>query len=81
MFTHSDFKMPLSFVIIGSIAALNLKAMPECKKIGILSLNVEETDQLAPTLEYNSKIAVGEFIFHYTINSSVNLKRKLTQIW
>ena len=55
--------------------------MPECKKIGILSLNVEETDQLAPTLEYNSKIAVGEFIFHYTINSSVNLKRKLTQIW
>ena len=38
-------------------------------------------DQLALTPEYNSKIVVGEFIFHYAINSTANLKRKLTQIW
>ena len=37
-------------------------------------------DQLALSLEYNSKIAVGG-IFHDKINSGVNLKRKFTQIW
>ena len=41
----------------------------------------EEIDQFALTLERNSKIAVGEFIFYYIINSRANLKRKLTQIW
>ena len=82
VFTHSDFKMALSFVIIGSIAATALKfiRMPERKKTWILS-KCEKIDQLAVILEYNSKIAAGEFIFHYTINSSWNLKRKFTQIW
>ena len=56
--------------------------MPESKKIGILPLiNCEEIDQLALTLECNSKIAVVEFIFLYAINSSAILKRKLTQKW
>ena len=54
--------------------------MPELKKIGILSLNLKKIDQLALTLEYNSKIAVEELIFHNMINSNVNLKRKLIQI-
>ena len=48
--------------------------MPERKKTGILSLVVKKIDQLALSREHNSKIAVGEFIFHYTINSSANLK-------
>ena len=41
----------------------------------------EKIYQLALSLEYNSKIAVGEFIFHYTINYSANLKQIFTQIW
>ena len=73
VFTHSDFKMALSFTII-DIAATALKfvnnartqenknSIFECKKI----------DQLALSLEYNSKIAAGEFIFDYMINSIAN---------
>ena len=38
----------------------------------------EKIDQLARSLEYTSKTAVGEFIFYYTINSSANLKQKFT---
>ena len=35
---------------------------------------------LALSLEYNSKIAVREFIFHCTINPSANLNQQFTQI-
>ena len=31
----------------------------------------DKVDQLALNLEYNSRIAVGEFISHYAINSNV----------
>ena len=52
--------------------------MPEHKKTGILSLNVQKKQQknnhLAFSLEQNLNIAVGEFIFRYTINPSANLK-------
>ena len=50
--------------------------MSEHKKTGILSLNVNELINLH--LLWNT---VGEFIFHYTINSSANLKRMFTQTW
>ena len=40
---ETDFKMVLSFAIIGSIAATALaRTMPERKKTGILSLNVKK---------------------------------------
>ena len=55
--------------------------MPERNKIGIFIFECEEIHQFSLTLEYNSKIAVGEFILHYTIKSIATLKRKLTQIW
>ena len=45
VFAHSDFKMTLSFAIIGSTAATTLKlakAIPECKNGGISSLNVKK---------------------------------------
>ena len=48
--------------------------MPEHKKTGISSFECEKIDQLALSLEFNSKLAVGKFIFHCTINSSANLK-------
>ena len=44
VFTYFDFKMTLSFAIIGSTAATTLKfqnTMLECKNGGILSLNVK----------------------------------------
>ena len=80
MFTHSDFKMAFSFVIIGSIVATALKFIHNARTEENRSFifECEETDQLALSLEYNSEIAVRNFIFHYTINSSANLKRKLT---
>ena len=37
-------------------------------------------DQVALSLEYNLNIAVGELVFHYTINSSASLQAKFTQI-
>ena len=45
VFAHSDFKMTLSFAIIGSTAATTLKlakAIPECKNGGVSSLNVKK---------------------------------------
>ena len=76
MFTHSDFKMALSFAKIGSIAATALKFTNNARaeESRNFIFECEEIDQLALTLEYNSKITVGEFIFHYTTNSSANLK-------
>ena len=35
-------------------------------------------DQLKISLKYNSLVAVGKFIFHYTINCSANWKQKIT---
>ena len=76
MFPHSDFKMAFSFAIIGSIATTALKFINNARTYENRNFifECEEIDQLAFTLEYNSKIAVGKFIFHYTINSSANLK-------
>ena len=54
--------------------------MPELEKTGILSLNLKRIYN-ALSLEYNSRIAVGELIFHYTNNPSANLKGKYTYIW
>ena len=83
VFTHSDFKMALSFAIMGSIAATALKFINNVKTYENMNFNFEcqKIDQLALNLEYNSKIAMEEFIFHCTINSRTNLKRKFTQIW
>ena len=75
-FTHSDFKMALSSAKIGSIAATALKFINNARTEESRNFIFEcaEIDQLALTLEYSSKITVGEFIFHYTTNSSANLK-------
>ena len=79
MFTHSDFKMALSFAVIVSIAATTLKFINNARtqENWNFIFECEETDQLALTLEYNLKIAVREFIFHNTINFRANLKRKI----
>ena len=55
MFTHSDFKMELSFAILSSIAARTFK------KTGILSLNVKKIPILS--LEKNQTITVGSLCF------------------
>ena len=46
VFVHSDFKMALSFLMLGIIAAtaLILWIMPERKKTGILSLIAKKED-------------------------------------
>ena len=81
-FTHSDFKMTLSFGII-SIAATTLKFVNnaktqerwkfvfKCKKVTNLALN----------LENKSDITVREFIFHYAINSWEYLERQITKFF
>ena len=46
-----------------------------------LYLQMWKNNQLALSLEYNLNIAVGKFIFHYTINPNANLKRQFTQRW
>ena len=76
MFTHSDFKMALSFAIIGSIAATALKFINNARtsENRNFTFECEEIVQPAFTRECNSKVAVGEFTFHYTINCSANLK-------
>ena len=65
VFTHSDFKVALSFALICSIAATALKFInkEERKETRILSLNVKKNYQLVLSLEYNSKIAVGSLFF------------------
>ena len=72
-----------SFAIIGSIAATALKFINNARTSENRNFifECEKIDQLALSLEYNWKITKGEFVFHYTINSSANLKRKFTQIW
>ena len=74
VFTYSNLKMALSFAIIDSIIAARTK---ENKN---LIFECEKINQFALSLEYNSKIAVIEFIFHCSINSRENLRRKFTQI-
>ena len=39
---------------------------------------MRKINQLALSIEYNSKIAVEEFIFHYAIDSSADMKRQST---
>ena len=82
MFTPSDFKMTLSFATIGSTAAAALKYINNAKtqENRNFIFKCEKVNQLALSLEYNLKIAVGVFIFHYTINSSASLRRKFTEI-
>ena len=76
MFTHYDFKMALSFAIIGSIAATALKFINNARtsENRNFTFECEEIVQPALTPQYNSKLAVREFTFHYTINCSANLK-------
>ena len=54
--------------------------MLERKKMSFI-FKYEQINQLELSLEQNSKIAVREFIFHYTIFPSANLKQQFTQIW
>ena len=74
IFTHSD--LALSFAIIGSIAATALKFINNARtsENRNFTFECEEIVQPAFTRECNSKVAVGEFTFHYTINCSANLK-------
>ena len=84
VFTYSYLEMALSFALIGGIiAAIILKFTnnTRTKENRNFILDYGKINQLALTLEYNSKIAVREFVFHYTINSSANLKQQFTQIW
>ena len=76
---HSDFKMVLSFAIIDSNAATALYKQSQNVRKQEFYLWMQKIDQLSLSLEYNWKIALGEFIFHYTIGSSANLKRKFTK--
>lgn len=83
VFTYSDLEMALSFALIGSIIAaiiLEFTNNTRTKENKNFILDYGKINQLALTLEYNSKIAVREFVFHYTINSSANLKQKFIQI-
>ena len=83
MFTHSDFKIALSFAIIGSIATTSLEFVNNARKFENKNFiyEPEKINQLPLSLACNSKMAVGQLIFHYTINSSANLKWKFIQIW
>ena len=74
VFTHFDFKMALSFATINSIAG------PERKKTKTLFLNVKKLLNLHLVWNTIGKLHWGDFIFHYTINSSASLKPKFTQI-
>ena len=75
--------MALSFAIIHSIAATVLKSVNNARtqENRNFIFECEKIDQHALSLESNSRIAVGQFIFYYTINSSASLKQKFTQIW
>ena len=78
VFTYSDSEITLSFAITGNIAVtLHDVRMSENRNY---IFQCEKINQLALSLKHNSKIAVGKFIFHYTINSSANFKRRPTQI-
>ena len=83
MFTHSDFKIALSFAIIGSIATTSLEFVNNARKFENKNFiyEPEKINQLPLSLACNSKMAVGQLIFHYTINFSANLKWKFIQIW
>ena len=58
MFTHSNFKVALSFTIIGSTAATASKFIKQCQKAKNTNFIFEKIDQLALSLECKSKIAV-----------------------
>ena len=62
---HSDFKMTLSFAIIGSIAATTLKFvnMPEHKNDGILSLNIKKLLILHLVWKTNRILQYGSLFF------------------
>ena len=68
--------MVLTFAIIGSIATTKLEFTKNAKtkESRNFIFECEKMNQLALSLELNSKIPIGKMIFHYTINSSVNLK-------
>ena len=65
MLTNSEFEMELSFAIIGNIASTALKFINNArtKENRNFIYEWEEIDQLALTLEHNSRIAMGEFFF------------------
>ena len=61
VFTHSDFKMALTFAIIGNIAAtaLNFIKNARTEENRNFIFECEKIYQLALSLEYNSKITMG----------------------
>ena len=79
VFAHSDFKMTLSFAIIGSIAATALKFVNNARTLEQWNLvsKCKKVINFAISLENKWVITVREFIFHYVINSCVYLKRQL----
>ena len=65
VFAHSDFKVTLSFAIIGNIAATTLKfvKMPERKNDVILSLNVKKLLILHLVWKTNRILQYGSLFF------------------
>ena len=61
VFTHSDFKMALTFAIIGNIAAtaLNFIKNARTEENRNFIFECEKIYQLVLSLEYNSKITMG----------------------
>ena len=80
VFAHSDFKMTLSFAIIGSIAATTLKFVNNARTLERCNFvfKCKKVTNLALNLENKSNITVWEFIFLYAINSCAYLERQLT---
>ena len=80
VFTHSNFKMTLSFAIIGSIAVTTMKFVNNARNSERRNFvfKCKRVTNLALSLGNKSDITVREFIFHYAINSSAYLERQLT---
>ena len=78
--SHSDFKMTLSFAIIGSIAATALKFVNNARTQDRWNFvfKCKKVTNFAISLENKLDVTVREFIFHYAINSCAYLKRQLT---
>ena len=69
VFTHFHFKIALSFAIIGSIAATTLEFVSNARKFENRNFiyESEKFNKLALSLLCNSKMAVGQLIFHYRL--------------
>ena len=80
MFTDSDFKLTLSFAILGSIAATALKFVSNARTQDRWNFvfKCKKDTNFALSLENKLDITVPEFTFHYAIISCAYLKRQLT---